>query len=242
MHSWDSISMIATSGMDISTLALGRQDAVTQHSKARSLKHNIDFDDSVSPQKRRILESYSVGDICQVILQSYSTGNIRQVAMNLQPRSINCCTTAFTSPAAKHLYREASDIFLKHKADAQLEPFSIKRIELYEPCNTTAFIWSLPAEILILIVTFLGAQDMRYVAQSLSLSAMIWPGTHSAVRINHLAIDSSDAAGSSSAPAGDALALSVVWIEAFPEVKHVSIIAAADVEVSVKLQSPERSS
>ncbi|KAG0698981.1 hypothetical protein DFH29DRAFT_1002368 [Suillus ampliporus] len=406
---------------------------------------------------------------------------------------------------SKCLYREVSNIFLKHKVDAQLEPFSIKRVELYEPCNTTAFIWSLPAEILILIVAFLGAQDMHYVAHvcsllreiagllfsanqnfptspqdlchihvdspnfdvlptwiqmdtfhpprmmlcwldsdlrapqlsafshflqsvphksiryvtlfwnfnilaspilpqiitflenicasgceelmcmgfchlgrvgvnhlkafevslgmlfspkllpftiqticcshleklrltsiklssahwdkllrylviptliklqvdadcapstlirfwpatlllmtsvsfrdlvmdlcpmssqsfgvsvnrppsaalyfhcklmthrlttlppfynSHSLSAMIWPGTHSAVRINHLAIDSSDAAGSSSAPAGDALALSAVWIEAFPEVKRVSIIAAADVEVSVKLQSPERS-
>ncbi|KAG1878999.1 hypothetical protein F4604DRAFT_1923686 [Suillus subluteus] len=123
---------------------------------ARSLKHNIDFDDVVSPRKRRILESYSTGDI-------------RQVATNLQPRTISRCTTDFTSPVAKRLYREASDIFLKRRADAQPEPFSIKRVELYEPCNTTALLWSLPAEILILIVALLGAQDMRYVAQVCSL-------------------------------------------------------------------------
>ncbi|KAG1789901.1 uncharacterized protein HD556DRAFT_1446689 [Suillus plorans] len=56
--------------------------------------------------------------------------------------------------------------------------------------------------------------------QNHSLSAMIWPGTSSAVRVRHLAIDSLDATGASSLSAGDALALSAVWIEAFPEVKR----------------------
>ncbi|KAG2138747.1 hypothetical protein BD769DRAFT_1663475 [Suillus cothurnatus] len=65
--------------------------------------------------------------------------------------------------------KEASDIFLKRKADTQLDPFSMKRVKLYEPCNTTAFIWSLPAEILVLIVALLGARDMCCVAQVCSL-------------------------------------------------------------------------
>ncbi|KAG2059226.1 hypothetical protein BDR06DRAFT_1003835 [Suillus hirtellus] len=91
--------------------------------------------------------------------------------------------------------------------------------------------------------------------QSHSLSAMIWPGTSSAVRIRHLAIDSLDASRASSRSAEDALALSAVWIEAFPEVKCFSVrgyssvttkdlldimrkIAAADVKLSVKLYDP----
>jgi hypothetical protein len=53
--------------------------------------------------------------------------------------------------------------------DTQLDPFPMKCVKLYEPCNTTAFIWSLPAEILVLIVALLGAQDMRCVAQVCSL-------------------------------------------------------------------------
>ncbi|KAG1854334.1 hypothetical protein C8R48DRAFT_776723 [Suillus tomentosus] len=141
------------SGMN-KNISTGLQDAAC---KARSSKHNIEFDDSVSPRKRRILESYSMGDIHQVI------------ATQLQPRTIYRCHTDLTSPVAKRLYREASDIFLKRKADTQLDPFSIKRVKLYEPCNTTAFIWSLPAEILVLIVVLLGAQDMRRVAQVCSL-------------------------------------------------------------------------
>ncbi|KAG1759617.1 hypothetical protein EDD22DRAFT_955695 [Suillus occidentalis] len=91
--------------------------------------------------------------------------------------------------------------------------------------------------------------------QNDSLSAMIWTGTHSAVCVRHLAIDS-DVAGSSSA--GDPLVLSAAWIEAFPGVKHVSMrghssvtaeylrgimrrIAAADVELCVDLHSSGRS-
>lgn len=46
--------------------------ALTLESKAPSLKRKIDFGDSVTPQKRRILESYSTGDIRQVVAV-YST-------------------------------------------------------------------------------------------------------------------------------------------------------------------------
>ncbi|KAG1844865.1 hypothetical protein C8R48DRAFT_780086 [Suillus tomentosus] len=135
--------MTASSSTDISTLA-----------KA-PLKHKFEFDDdSVCPRKRRLLESYSTGDICQV------------VAM---PRTINRRNTDFTSPSGKRLYREASDIFLKRKADAVLDPFSVKHIKSYEPGSTPAFVWSLPAEILIAIVAPLGAQDLRRVAQVCSL-------------------------------------------------------------------------
>ncbi|KAG1849596.1 hypothetical protein C8R48DRAFT_778527 [Suillus tomentosus] len=73
------------------------------------------------------------------------------------------------NPSAKRLYREASDTFLKRKADAILDPFSIKHVKLYEPCSTPAFIWSLPAEILITIVALLGTQNLRYVTQVCSL-------------------------------------------------------------------------
>ncbi|KAG1726335.1 hypothetical protein EDD22DRAFT_961451 [Suillus occidentalis] len=146
----NSISHISgrQSGMNIST---SPQDT------AQSSKRNIEFDDSASPRKRRLLESYSTGDIHQVI------------AIQLQPSTIYRCHTDFTNPVAKRLYREASDVFLKRKADTQLDPFSMKHVKLYEPCNTTAFIWSLPAEILVLIVALLGAQDMRCVAQVCSL-------------------------------------------------------------------------
>ncbi|KAG1830935.1 hypothetical protein DFJ58DRAFT_736847 [Suillus subalutaceus] len=116
----NSISHISgrQSGMNVST---SPQDI------PQSSKRNIEFDDSASPRKRRLLESYSTGDIHQ------------------------------------------SDVFLKRKADTQLNPFSMKRVKLYEPCNTMAFIWSLPAEILVLIVALLGARDMRCVAQVCSL-------------------------------------------------------------------------
>ncbi|KAJ8579741.1 hypothetical protein M405DRAFT_848056, partial [Rhizopogon salebrosus TDB-379] len=80
------------------------------------------------------------------------------------------------------------------------------------------------------------------------------PGIHSAVLVKRLAIDYSDASGSCPASAGDVLALSAAWIEAFPEVKHVSMrgystvttgdlvhiickFAVDDVILSVELQS-----
>ncbi|KAG1837608.1 hypothetical protein C8R48DRAFT_782650 [Suillus tomentosus] len=102
------------------------------------------------------------------ILQSYSTGDISQVVATT-PKAIIRRNTNFTSLSAKRLYREASDIFLKRKADAILDPFSIKRVKLYEPCRAPVFIWSLPAEILIAIVALLGVQDLRCVTQVCSL-------------------------------------------------------------------------
>ncbi|KAG0691703.1 hypothetical protein DFH29DRAFT_1010413 [Suillus ampliporus] len=82
------------------------------------------------------------------------------------------------------------------------------------------------------------------------IRTMIYAGTQSAVHVRHLAI-------SSSTTAGDALALSASWIEAFPLVKRVSMqgcsnltaedlihimrkIADDDVELSVNLR-PEDS-
>ncbi|KAG1785673.1 uncharacterized protein HD556DRAFT_1450437 [Suillus plorans] len=118
------------------------------------LKRKFNFDDDLaSPRKRHILESYSTGDISQVVATP----------------KINRHNTDFTSPSAKHLYREASDTFLKHKADAILDPFSIKHVKLYEPCSTPAFIRSLPAEILITIIALLGMQNLCYVTQVCSL-------------------------------------------------------------------------
>lgn len=104
-------------------------------------------------------------------------GDIHQViATQLQPRTIYHCHTNLISPVAKHLYREvvwkdltymlcSTDLdcsltFAWSAKQIQLDPFSIKRVKFYEPCNTTAFIWSLPAEILALIVFLLGTQDM----------------------------------------------------------------------------------
>ncbi|KAG2151506.1 hypothetical protein DEU56DRAFT_752399 [Suillus clintonianus] len=142
-ESQDSLSTTASFGTNIDTLT-----------KA-PLKRKFEFDDdSVSPRKRRLLECYSMGDISHV------------VAM---PRTINRRNTDFTNPSAKRLYREASDIFLKRKADTVLDPFSIQRVNLYEPCTTQAFIWSLPAEMLTAIVALLGAQDLRCVTQVCSL-------------------------------------------------------------------------
>ncbi|KAG1822762.1 uncharacterized protein BJ212DRAFT_1296730 [Suillus subaureus] len=62
-----------------------------------------------------------------------------------------------------------SDVFLKCKADAQLGPFAIKCVTLYEPCNSKVFIWSLPVEILITTIALLGALDLHLVTQVSSL-------------------------------------------------------------------------
>jgi hypothetical protein len=74
-------------------LSTGEQDSVIQTSETGS--RTVDFDRSVSHRKRCILESYSTGDIHQV------------VATKLQPKIMNRRNTDFTSPAAKGLYREA---------------------------------------------------------------------------------------------------------------------------------------
>ncbi|KAG1738165.1 uncharacterized protein EDB91DRAFT_1249485 [Suillus paluster] len=75
-----------------------------------------------------------------------------------------------TSPAAKCLYREASDIFLKCKADAQLDPFTIKHSKVYEPPpNARTFIWSLPVETLSAIASLLGVGDLHSLTQVSSL-------------------------------------------------------------------------
>ncbi|KAG0697708.1 hypothetical protein DFH29DRAFT_878513 [Suillus ampliporus] len=62
-----------------------------------------------------------------------------------------------------------SDVFLKRKADAQLGPFAIKCVTLYELCNSKVFIWSLPAEILITTITLLAVRDLCSVTQVSSL-------------------------------------------------------------------------
>ncbi|KAG1832892.1 hypothetical protein DFJ58DRAFT_847918 [Suillus subalutaceus] len=119
-ESRDSLLTTTLSGTDIGTIA-----------KAPLKRKFNSNDDWLSPRKRRLLESYSTGDISQVVV--------------------------------------ASDIFLKRKADAKLDPFSIKRVILYEPCHAPAFIWSLPAEILFAIVALLGVEDLRCVTQICSL-------------------------------------------------------------------------
>ncbi|KAG1905192.1 uncharacterized protein F5891DRAFT_1183129 [Suillus fuscotomentosus] len=43
-------------------------NALTLESDAPSLKHKIDFGDLVTPRKRCVLESYSTGDMCQVVV------------------------------------------------------------------------------------------------------------------------------------------------------------------------------
>ncbi|KAG1894226.1 uncharacterized protein F5891DRAFT_1195508 [Suillus fuscotomentosus] len=140
-ESWDTLSTTTLSGMDI-TLA-----------KA-PLKH---------------------------ILQSYSTGDISQVVATM-PKAIIWRNTDFMSLSAKRLYREVSDIFLKHKADAILDPFSIKHVKLYEPCRAPVFIWSLPAEILIAIVALLGVQDLRCVTQLSAFSHFLQSVPHKSIR------------------------------------------------------------
>ncbi|KAG1720363.1 hypothetical protein EDD22DRAFT_854652 [Suillus occidentalis] len=119
------------------------------------MKRTIYSPESTPPRKQRILESYSTGDISQVVAT---------------PRKIHRHNTDFTSPTAKRLFREASDVFLKRKADGQLGLFSIARIIRYEPCKTaTTFIWSLPTEVLIAIVGLLGPHDLRSLTQVSSL-------------------------------------------------------------------------
>ncbi|KAG1831164.1 hypothetical protein DFJ58DRAFT_736764 [Suillus subalutaceus] len=142
-ESRDSLLTTTLSGTDIGTIA-----------KAPLKRKFNSNDDWLSPRKRRLLESYSTGDISQVVVA---------------PQTIHRRNTDFTNPSAKRLYREASDIFLKRKADAKLDPFSIKRVILYEPCHAPAFIWSLPAEILFAIVALLGVEDLRCVTQICSL-------------------------------------------------------------------------
>ncbi|KAG1844864.1 hypothetical protein C8R48DRAFT_780085 [Suillus tomentosus] len=71
--------------------------------------------------------------------------------------------------------------------------------------------------------TSVGYLDLSLPPQSHSHSAMIYPGTQSAIHVKHLAIRSSGTAGLCSASAGDTLALSASWIAAFPLVKHVSM-------------------
>ncbi|KAG1846349.1 hypothetical protein C8R48DRAFT_779579 [Suillus tomentosus] len=134
------------------------KNAPTLESKGPSLKRKLDFGDLVTPRKRRILESYSTGDICQVAT----------VYSDATPK-INRHNTDLTSPTTKRLFREASDIFLKRNADAQLDPFVLKRVISHEPCKTKTFIWSLPVEILIVTVALLGARDLRSVTQVSSL-------------------------------------------------------------------------
>ncbi|KAG1797462.1 uncharacterized protein HD556DRAFT_1306600 [Suillus plorans] len=65
-------------------------NALTLESDAPSLKRKIDFGDSVTPRKRRILESYSTGDMCQVVAV-YSDITC-QVDVQLGPFGIKCVT------------------------------------------------------------------------------------------------------------------------------------------------------
>ncbi|KAG1836142.1 hypothetical protein DFJ58DRAFT_735186 [Suillus subalutaceus] len=127
-------------------------------SSAPSLKQKINFGDSITPRKQHILESYSTGDIYQVIVV-YSNATVK----------LSRHHTDLTSLMMKHLFREASDVFLKRKVDAQLGPFVIKRVTLYELYNSKMFIWSLPVEIPIATVAHLGAQDLHSVMQVSSL-------------------------------------------------------------------------
>ncbi|KAG1864310.1 hypothetical protein DFJ58DRAFT_724932 [Suillus subalutaceus] len=68
------------------------------------------------------------------------------------------------------LFREASDIFLQRKAEAQLDPFALQRVTSHKPCKTKTFIWSLPVEILIATVALLGVQDLRTVHKNFPTS------------------------------------------------------------------------
>ncbi|KAG2094527.1 hypothetical protein BD769DRAFT_1678598 [Suillus cothurnatus] len=140
------IQVGATQALTLSLILSGSQEPVT----LIPFKRKIEFDDSISPRKQHILESYFTGDICRVVTM---------------PRKLHRHNTEFTSPTAKRLYREASDIFLRHRADVPVSPFLIKHVEHYEPCNTTTFIWTLPVEILIVIITLLGMQDLHSVTQ-----------------------------------------------------------------------------
>ncbi|KAG1866119.1 hypothetical protein F4604DRAFT_1928132 [Suillus subluteus] len=132
-----------------------------------SIKRKIDLPESTSPQKKRILESYSTGNLSHVVAT---------------PMKILRHNTDFTSPTFKRLHREASDVFLKRKADDQFGPFSITRINRYEPCNTKTFIWSLPAEILLAIVALLGAHDLRSLTQLSAFSHFLHSAPQKSIR------------------------------------------------------------
>ncbi|KAG2107659.1 uncharacterized protein F5147DRAFT_653187 [Suillus discolor] len=71
-------------------------NALTLESDAPSLKHKINFGDSVTPRKRCILESYSTGNMCQVVaVYSDIMSDIfmkRQVDVQLGPFGIKCVT------------------------------------------------------------------------------------------------------------------------------------------------------
>ncbi|KAG1728476.1 hypothetical protein EDD22DRAFT_853259 [Suillus occidentalis] len=108
------------------------------------VKRKMEFADPATPRKQRILESFS------------TDGPMKMMHHN----------TDITSPAAKHLYREASGIFLKRKADAQIDPFTIKRVKVDEPPpNARTFIWSLPMETLSAIVSLLRVEDLHTLTQ-----------------------------------------------------------------------------
>ncbi|KAG1842409.1 hypothetical protein DFJ58DRAFT_732085 [Suillus subalutaceus] len=135
--------------MDINPSARFQEGIAIQDSKAltscvlpperneQPVKRKMEFADPATPWKQRILESFS-------------TDGVRLVATPMKMMHHN---TDITSPAAKCLYREASGIFLKCKADAQIDPFTIKHIKVDEPPpNARTFIWSLPVETLSAII------------------------------------------------------------------------------------------
>ncbi|KAG1847813.1 hypothetical protein C8R48DRAFT_779150, partial [Suillus tomentosus] len=119
------------------------------------IKRKVECTDPATPRKLRILESFS-------------TDGVRLVVAT--PQKIIRHNTDITSPSAKRLYREASDVFLKRKADAQLDPFTIKRVKFYElPPHARTSIWSLPVEILSAIASLLEVRDLHSLTQVSSL-------------------------------------------------------------------------
>ncbi|KAG2102821.1 uncharacterized protein F5147DRAFT_776176 [Suillus discolor] len=152
---------------DISPSARFQEDTATRDSKALAslvlppgrnehpVKRKIEFSDPETPRKQQILESFSTDGVRLVV--ATPTKTIRH-------------NTDLTSPTVKCLYREASDIFLKRKADAQLDPFTIKCAKFCElPPNARTFIWSLPVEILSSIASLLGVRDLHTLTQVSSL-------------------------------------------------------------------------
>ncbi|KAG2342974.1 hypothetical protein BDR05DRAFT_1000291 [Suillus weaverae] len=156
---------LPSSLMDNIALARFSDDDAIQESKAHALwilpsgcneqpvKRKMEFDDSAISWKRQILESFSADGICHLLAT---------------PTKLTCCNTDL-SPTAKRLYREASDVFLKCKADAQLHLFMIKCVKSHKQPNVKTFIFSLPMEILIVIASLLGAGDLRTLTQVSSL-------------------------------------------------------------------------
>ncbi|KAG1744735.1 hypothetical protein EDB19DRAFT_1906449 [Suillus lakei] len=119
------------------------------------VKRKMEFADPETPWKQQILESFSTDGVHLVVVT---------------PMKMISHNTDITSPAAKCLYREASDIFLKCKADAQLDPFTIKHVKVYEPPpNAKTFIWLLPMETLSAIASLLGVGDLHSLTQVSSL-------------------------------------------------------------------------